>query len=324
MNDAIRDTSLHEALDWAARVQSDDFDAWEAHIDWLEADPAHPLLYRRAASALSAGLATFQQIELEPIPVPANDADDHFGTHLMRKGWWVGASAALAASITAFFVLPYRTSEPERVIQTAPGINRSVTLAGGTSLILNGDTQVKVAGEAQRRVVLQRGEIFLRVAHDAERPFEVLAGERVFQDIGTEFNVSIQTGTTRLTVAEGAVALDPKGANLRINAGHAVSITGAEVVMDEIASRNVGSWREGRLVYANDRLDRVTSDLSRSLGVSVVAAPELANTRFTGVLPIRKGSGEVVHRLANLLDASAVKTGSGWSINVKSARDRLR
>ncbi|RXD02574.1 hypothetical protein EQZ23_18320 [Sphingomonas sp. UV9] len=321
MSDESHDPAMREALDWAAHMQAADFDDWEAHIEWLEADATHPALYRRATKAMSAGLSMLQPIGAGSVPLAANDTEENVGTHRPQTGWWAGAGVALAATITAFFILPHQGAEPARSIRTAPGASRNVTLADGTSLTLNGDTQVTVADAAQRRIVLHRGEVFLRVVHDAEHPFEVVVGDRLFRDVGTEFNISMQSTATRLTVAEGAVALDPDGANLRIDAGDAVTIMGAQVVIGKVASRNVGSWREGRLVYANDRVDRVASDLTRSLGVSVVVSPRLADERFTGVLPLRQGPGEVVRRLADLLQASAVKTESGWSVDVKQVRD---
>ena len=107
------------------------------------------------------------------------------------------------------------------------------------------------------------------------------------RDVGTTFNVSLQPGTLLLAVAEGAVALDPQGANLCVDAGKAVTITGTNAVIGKVPSRNVGSWTEGRPVYADGKLDRVASDLTRSLGVLVVVSLELAHARFTGVLPFR-------------------------------------
>ncbi|USU05592.1 FecR domain-containing protein [Sphingomonadaceae bacterium OTU29LAMAA1] len=322
MTKHVRGDDLSDALDWVIRIQSQEFDDWEAHAAWLEADPGNPVLYHRASEALTDGISTLQQLAREPSPIAANDTSVRPGTFRTHRAWWTGAGLALAASITAFVMLPQRGVEPERVYQTAAGRNRQVTLAGGTSLALNGDTRVVVLGRAQRMVVVQKGEVFLRVGHDARHPFEVVTSGQLFRDVGTEFNVSVHGRATRLAVAEGAVAFDPDGENLRIGAGDALVVSGRNVTLSKVASHSVGSWRHGRLVYVNDTLDIVAADLTQSLGVPVDIAPELAHARFTGVLPLKLGPRDVVYRLANLLDAKVVKTKSGWSVGGSASETR--
>ncbi|TCP30106.1 FecR domain-containing protein [Sphingomonas sp. BK235] len=304
---------LNEALYWAARLQSPDFDEWEAHIDWLEADSAHPALYRRASLALTSGMRVVEQLASSSVPEAANDLEAGGPPRRSRMGWWLAASGALAASITGL-VLSSENAEPDLILRTAPGVTRSVSLADGTSLMLNGGTELTVKRPEERQLVLKQGEIFLRVTHDAERSFEVRVGNRIFQDVGTAFNISAEPGKVRLAVSEGAVAIDPDEGNVLVNAGEAVTINGSKMVLAKSPARTVGSWTRGSLVYANAEMVSVGSDLARSLGVPVSLSPEVARMRFTGAIPLDEPPAEALQRLADLLEARTVKTSSGWTI----------
>ena len=312
MNEDASHRSLDDALLWAARMQDPDFDEWEAHIDWLEINPAHPALYRRAALAMSDGLTIVDRLPPRKQPPAVNDIMP--AADRSRKTWWLGAGAALAASVAALLVLPQRDRGLNIQIRTAPGVTRNVALAGGASMILNGGTSLRVSSSTRRQIVIERGEVFLRVAHDEAHPFEVLVGNRVLRDVGTAFNVSLEQGTIRLAVAEGAVALDPEQDNVRIDAGKAITITGSQAVISNVPLDDVGSWRTGRLTYANAELRQVASDLSRSFGKPLAISPDLANRRFTGALTLSSAPDEVVGQLADLLGVTAVKDKSGWTI----------
>jgi transmembrane sensor len=67
-----------------------------------------------------------------------------------------------------------------------------ITLADGTTVVLNTDTEIRVRiSDKRRNVELLRGEALFQVSHDPSRPFEVeVDGVRV-KAIGTAFSVRL-------------------------------------------------------------------------------------------------------------------------------------
>lgn len=312
MTDELGGEALNEAVAWAARMQDPVFDDWDEHILWLEEDPSRAALYERAASALAAGLSTFDRHRSSWRPIAANDEASPRRPGWPRAGWWLGSAAAMAASIAAVFVSQPRRGVPDPIFRTSPGETRTVRLADGTAMTLNGDTLIRGQSSNDRHVALERGEVYLRVKHDPTRPFEIRVGNRTLRDVGTAFNVSVDPGVIRLAVAEGAVAVDPEQTNVRVDAGRQMTIIGFEARITKVPSLDVGTWRSGRLVYDDADLRQVASDVSRSLGVPVVIAPDVGSRRFTGALLIDAPKADVVRRLGGIVGVRAHRTRSGW------------
>src|SRR5690606_38747537 len=84
-------------------------------------------------------------------------------------------------------------------------------LSDGSSLILNTNSIVQQHYSATQRMVrLESGEALFNVAHDASRPFVVLAADGVFRAVGTRFSVRIDPDHVTVTVTEGRVGLQPR------------------------------------------------------------------------------------------------------------------
>ena len=76
----------------------------------------------------------------------------------------------------------------------------------------------------------------------------------------------------------------------------------------------IGGWREGRLTYSSAPIARVAADLSRSLGVTVEAAPEVAARPFSGLIVVDADAERLMPRVAALLGVEARRAGIGWRL----------
>jgi len=93
----------------------------------------------------------------------------------------------LASDSTA---IAQQSTMAERVYQTAVGQHSTIDLVDGSVLTLNTNSLVEVNySTSQRLITLIKGEIFIDVAHDSNRPLSVIVNGTVFQAIGTAFNV---------------------------------------------------------------------------------------------------------------------------------------
>jgi len=91
---------------------------------------------------------------------------------------------------------------------TAIGQQHSTTLADGSVVMLNTNSQFKVDYDNEyRNIRLLQGEAHFTVAKNAARPFRVYAGNGRVQAVGTAFSVYLKDNTIDVTVTEGEVVL---------------------------------------------------------------------------------------------------------------------
>ncbi len=310
----LPDVREQQALDWVRRIADPGFGDWTEHLRWLEADPRNAELFDRVSLEIEQATEGLPSAGPNPPAVPvANDNE----TRSVRRRWGLGASftGLVAAGVAALLVWPHPASlDSGRIITTAPGTSREIALADGTRIALNGGSRLRI--DNSRSLILMDGEAYLDVAHHADRPFRLQVGSNIIQDVGTSFDVAITPQLTRVSVREGAVAIDPEAENVRLDAGQEARIgAGGDILRTTVGQDHaIGSWREGRLVYQEASWTEVVTDLSRALGVPVSLAPDLAGRRFTGVIVIDRNSTRTIRRLADVANVSAIQKGQGWQL----------
>ncbi|MBC9032985.1 FecR domain-containing protein [Sphingomonas sp. JC676] len=288
---------------WAIRVQDPAFDGWDGFTAWLEADAAHLAAYEQALdddAQMTGLLSTAEQFRAE---APARS----------RRRLLVGAGSAIAATVVAAAGWwTFGAGPAEREIATRRGEHRTLALADGSKVQMNGATRVRYQSDAPRRVALIEGEALFEVRHDARDPFVVTVGATRLVDAGTVFNVVRQAQQTRVAVAEGAVIYSPGANEVRLEPGDALAVDGsAAPVLTRAAPQEIGSWRSGQLFYRDAPLDQVAADLARSLGEPVETV-DAGDRRFTGTLAVRGEPRAVLARIAPLMGVRVSKSKEGW------------
>jgi transmembrane sensor len=204
---------------------------------------------------------------------------------------------------------------PGTVVATAAGEHRTITLADGSSVALNGNSRLWLASAGGREAELLRGEAMFNIRHNLQRPFVVRLGEDRIQDLGTVFNVVRDQHIVKVEVAEGAVRYRRGGNGLQLKAGQTVAISPAgDAIVGRKPPSAIASWRDGQLVYEAEPVADVASDLGRNLGVSISVAPTVAFQQFTGSVHVDGRAEDVVPQFASTIAAKARKTGDGWLI----------
>lgn len=303
-----------QAVAWHLRLPTADVGAWLAFTDWLEADAEHARAYDALAAAdaeVTDALSPPDWSQATP-PVAAND-----DRPTPRRRWIIGTVGGLAAAGLVGILLPLETPSKTaaRIIETPAGVPRSVTLADGSRIDLNGGTRLAVDDGASRLVTLERGEAIFRVTHDAAHPFVVQSGKMRLQDVGTVFNVARVGPHLAVQVAEGAVIFQPDQERIMLTAGAALShVDGEAPRMSGIAIDDVGSWRKGRLVFQQTPVRLVAAALERSTGSVVTVAPTLAETPFTGSIGMTGNADRLIPRAAALIGARAEHAGGRWRL----------
>src|SRR5690606_34928319 len=123
-----------------------------------------------------------------------------------RRWRWPLHAAAAAAGIAAMIGSGIWYTQGQSMLTTKVGERRILTLADGSTVMLNTDTRLRVRfSDSHRTVFLENGEASFDVAKDAARPFIVKAGNTQIAAIGTTFDVRWLGQALAVTLVQGRV-----------------------------------------------------------------------------------------------------------------------
>lgn len=304
--------AVQEAIDWLIRQRDPAFDDWESFTAWLEADPANAEAYAELAARDEA---IAESLSLAGLTNGAHVQDNAPRRYEVgRRGALAGLMAVAASAAALFGAYQFWDQRSLYPVATPPGIQQTLTLAGGTVVTLNGGTRLTLDRDDPRYAELIQGEALFAVVHDAERPFRVTVEGAELVDLGTRFNVLHERGLTEVAVSEGVVMYNPGREAVRLTAGKRLRTADGDrsLQVSDIDPAVVGSWTEGRLVYDNVPLAMVASDLSRTLGITVRADPKVAARPVTAVVQIPEDRDQLAPRLEKLLDITVRRSNGDW------------
>lgn len=214
-----------------------------------------------------------------------------------------------------FFTNSDKLLAQEPSYQTAVGEHSTVTLSDGSRLMLNTHTLVSVEYTDNYRLIrLLRGEVHVSVAKDKNRPLSVIAGNKIVQAVGTEFNIEItEDNAIELIVTEGKVKVGVhKSVNSRNNNADksaasfkqgevdtvamqrlpdsSVTVSAGEELMlsstkapilaegiSEVEAADIAvklSWRNGNLIFRGESLEEAVKEVGRYTSVEFVFMDE--------------------------------------------------
>ena len=195
--------------------------------------------------------------------------------------------------------------DSEHVYETAIGEHSTVILTDGTEVVLNTNSRIRVNYTSQYRLlVLESGEVHVRVADDKARPLSVIARGKIIQAVGTEFNIEITNDQRiELVVTEGKVrvgvhqavqneaeattpAVLPPSA-VTVAAGEELILGSDEEEVTEVSAADIEvklSWRNGNLIFRGESLEEAVEEVSRYTSVEFVFLDEdLKKKRIGGL-----------------------------------------
>lgn len=206
------------------------------------------------------------------------------------------------------------------VYATIEGERRTVTLSDGSTVVMAPRSTLTVParyGRGSREVTLE-GEAWFTVAHDAARPFAVLADDYRVRDIGTVFTVQARSAdTVGVTVIEGSVAVARQDADeaeeTDLLAGDVARFTTGAVpvlVRRGEPTAALASWAissedsEASLDLVDVRVADALAELARWFGVAIVVTPtELGQEMVTITVPLNS-LDRALDDIARLLDVT--------------------
>lgn len=190
----------------------------------------------------------------------------------------------VAASVVAAVAGGYISLRP--TYATDVGQSFSTRLADGSQLTLDTDSQVRVRfSGSERRIELLRGQALFEVAHNAQRPFIVQAGDTRVRATGTRFEVRRIGQDVRVTLTEGSVEVVDKDATAktwRLKPGEALSLKPADAstaTPTPVDIQTATSWTSGTVTFQDMPLEDAVAELNRYSRSKIVLGDGAPRTR---------------------------------------------
>ncbi|HEY0938474.1 MAG TPA: FecR domain-containing protein [Steroidobacter sp.] len=225
------------------------------------------------------------------------------------KARWGGIAAAVLLLVAGGVWFGLLGPGSWESYETQVGEQRVVSLADGSMIYVNTDSQVDVRyTQTARDVRLRNGEALFKVERDVQRPFQVQVGDTVVRAVGTEFNVYRRSTGTKVAVVEGLVQvfksdsessvahtasttrdapIDSSPNTERLAAGQGVSLDKDGTLQKPTAVNvaQVTAWRQRRLVFEWQTLEEITAEFNRYNRAPKirVEGEEIRRRRYTAV-----------------------------------------
>jgi len=265
-----------------------------------------------------------------------------------RRSLWITAAAAVALVICAALVTGQgegvrgilfgdRPSQDQmEVFETGEAQQRQLRLSDGSTIELGAKTAISVSYYPRSRtVVLDRGEALFKVVHDPRRPFVVVAGRGSITAVGTAFDVKRDDDRVIISVTEGKVSVAqrhslptareieaPPAPNQPLASGSPISVllaqgqqiaynAGGDLGTVERADpESATAWRDGRLLYHNEQLKYVVTDVNRYSSKQIVFGDRSAEQLiYTGTV-FQGQIEDWLHGLEHIFPLEVVRTDS--------------
>ncbi|AZE88110.1 FecR family protein [Pseudomonas orientalis] len=301
-----------QAASWFARNRSDaDRVDRKAFATW-RANPAHARAYAEFEQ-LWTDLAQLQPLD-KPVALPR------------RKPVWRPA-LAIAAALLCAVLAPHLGAPRElyhaQVAGHAKGM-RTLHLPDGSTLYVNANTRIRVDFTAHQRILhLDKGQLYIEVAADQERPLYVQAGEATVRVVGTGFDVRRSEQQLVVSVTHGQVAFDPDGkhpaALLQARQRAIYRYAGGTLQQQSLDAADVADWRSGHLAFRNRELASLIDELSLYRPQAPLQVSKaVAHLKVSGNLDVNDPDA-LLNALPALLPVKTVTSADGI-VRIESSR----
>lgn len=184
-------------------------------------------------------------------------------------------------------VIAGERGEEYNVVRIPHGGEYITRLPDGSVVHLNAGSELKVPvyfGTESREVWL-RGEGFFEVVHRENLIFTVHTDKADISVLGTEFDVRAYTDEKEVvtTLVQGAVGVSSGRTYDRLKPGEQARIAGkGDIRVAEVDIYPFIAWKNGRMVFENERLEKIMAELQRWYDFELFYAdPDVKEMHFT-------------------------------------------
>ncbi|MGH8159747.1 MAG: FecR family protein [Rhodanobacter sp.] len=333
---SVGDPVRHTAAAWFTRLRADDVSERERSEfqRWLTLDAGHRAAYERM-EALWTNLGAYAGRSEIDEALHANDARRPRHTaNTKRNGvrrarvWATAAAVALVVFAGGWFAQHRQQIEPHTYV-TRVGERRTLLLDDGSQVTMDTDTRLTTAFSAHaRRLTLERGRAFFRVAKNADRPFFVTTQNGVVRAVGTQFDVYEHDDEVEVALIEGRVIVATGGDGVKpeiqttMEAGQRLVMgkTHSQPVF-ESADANATAWLSGKLVFNDTPLRAVVAQFNRYSSHKIIIDDDAtARLHVSGVFRSDDNHAFVDALCATYDLAAKQSVANEWVLSTKTVR----
>jgi len=181
-------------------------------------------------------------------------------------------AASLVLLIACIFAFKFMTSAERTTLEQFSSIDtiKELTLQDKSSLTLDKNSSLTILSDfEEERLMRVDGRSYFEVATDKKRPFIVKTHHGDIRVTGTKFTVDTKPNKTEIFLHEGSIQYNFNSRLIDLEASEAISIEKGELVKYRHVDQNIESWKSGKLVFADQRLENVFKSLSRHFNVQI-------------------------------------------------------
>jgi transmembrane sensor len=343
------DKQRREAADWFVVIQGEvdpQAESIQAWLRWMDQDKGNRAAFDLVALAWhgTPGSVGLQMPTAEDVQADDYDGDQSVAEWLaftskrdsiahattrtdarrVPRRFWAAAASVLIAIVGLLILHRYTDPRDPRSNQfsTRTGEQIEITLADGSHVWLGPQSNLVVTfNKVRRDIQLTTGEAFFSVKKDTARPFTVRSTGGDIVAVGTAFNVRAMDQHVTVAVSEGVVAVMPKAqlavtepVTVRVASGEQLTFTAQQSIQAsaivQSSSGERAQWRDGVLVYRDEPLQDVVSDVVRYSGVQIeIADTSIGHLRYSGVI-YQDAAREWISALPESFPVTIVSDGS--------------
>jgi transmembrane sensor len=288
-----------EAAEWAARMRGAPTEADRAAFETWHAKPGNAKAYAVAEDdhTISGGVSR-QRIE-------AKARVDSKAPSVFR---WAAATIAAVGIAVAFAWHFHQRDVPQ--VASGPMLPGQLRLADGTTVtLMDGAWAEPQFSETERRLRLHGGRARFDVAHDASRPFIVVAGRSETKALGTVFEIDVRSANPLVRLVTGSVEVRLGGTAkaIRLAPGERAEVSESGPRLLTVMASPVATTM---LAADNLPLGAVLDAANKTAGKTIrLSDPALAAMPVTGRFDVAD-SGRLARKLAAALDLVAEDRGT--------------
>ncbi|WP_116768914.1 FecR family protein [Maribacter litoralis] len=309
---------------WAKDLNKNDVSYWN---NWIQNNPEHLETVENAKSIITginfnqdypsnsiveeALSKVLNKINID-IPAPTKSKKVHsLNTVLLTT------AAAVLLILIGYSSLTYFTNQSTTIHKTNYGEIIDLKLSDGTSVVLNGNSEISYDKENPRLLNL-KGEAYFKVKSipSTNAKFWVITNDLKVEVLGTQFHVNTRKQKTNVVLDEGSIHLEFKNGEVaKMIPGEMVSFSNES---KKLLHKRVdvetpyALWRGGTYAFNEIPLKDVMTNLELTYGIEVqYSANELMKIPISGGIPnqnlkiciaaIEKATGTRIINKGNIL-----------------------